>query len=183
VSARIALRTPTGGQVLGFGVLAHGSDVWVWGPSDVLRIDARANRAAQRIVVGDAHGELTGLAPRGRQLLVTTADGHLIRFDARTGAPLASAAVSLPASAVRWGGGRLAVVAARGTLAGVDPTTGRLARRRPLGFRVGAVMHAGGLLWANGAAVNDPGDRVSAVDPATGRSPARSWRRSARPAS
>lgn len=169
VTARIPLRTPSGGRALGFAVLAHGSDVWVWGPSDVLRIDARANRVVQRIAVGDAHGELTGLVVRGRQLLVTTADGHLIRFDARTGAPPATVTVPLTAPAVRAGAGRFAVVAARGTLAGVDPTTGRLAWRRPLGFRVGAVIQAGGVLWANSAAVGDPGDRVSAVDPATGR--------------
>jgi outer membrane protein assembly factor BamB len=169
LSSCIPLRMPTGGQALGFGVLAHGADVWVWGPNDVLRIDPRANRVAQRIAVGDAHGELTGLAVHGRQLLISTADGHLIRVDARTGAPLAIVAVALPAPVIRSGGGRMTVVTAGGSLASVDPATGRLVWKRALGFRVGTVIHAGGLLWANSAAVNDPGDRVSAVDPATGR--------------
>jgi hypothetical protein len=169
VTARIPLRMPTGGQALGFGVLAHGADVWVWGPNDVLRIDPRANRVAQRIALGDAHGELTGLTVSGRQLLISTADGHLTRFDVRTGAPLATVAVPLPGAALRSGGWRMTVVTAGGNLAGVDAATGRLVWKRPLGFRVGTVIQAGGLLWANSAAVNDPGDRVSAVDPATGR--------------
>jgi hypothetical protein len=40
---------------------------------------------------------------------------------------------------------------------------------RRLGFRVGAVVRAGALLWVTSAAITDPGDRLSAIDPATGR--------------
>jgi len=43
-----------------------------------------------------------------------------------------------------------------------------VAWRRRLGFRAGAVVRSGGLLWAVSAAREDPGDRLSALDPATG---------------
>jgi outer membrane protein assembly factor BamB len=169
VTARTPLRTPAGDAVLGFGVLADGDHVWVWGPNDILRIDARAGRVVQHIAVGYAHGEITGLVLHAGSLLLTTADGHLARIDARTGRRLATVALPLGSPAVRATAGSVAVVAARGALAGVDADTGRVVWQRPLGFRVGAVIHAGALLWVNSAAVTDPGDRLSAIDPATGR--------------
>ena len=77
-SGAVRARVPLGG-VIGFGVLARGRDVWIWGPRDVLRVDARTARVAQRIRVGGAHGELRGLALVRRRLVVATADGTLLR--------------------------------------------------------------------------------------------------------
>jgi len=51
----------------------------------------------------------------------------------------------------------------------VDAATGRLLWRRALGFRVSTVLESEGALLAQGAAFRDPGDRVWAFDPATGR--------------
>ena len=154
--------------VLGFGVLARGRSVWIWGPRDVLRVDARTDRVAQRIRVGDAHGELRGLAVRRGELIVAAADGRLIRFDARTGRRAGSVSVPLSAPAMRATLGRRLVLSSHGTVAAVNPRTGRLAWRRRLGFRAGAVVRAHGLLWVQSAARDDPGDRVTALEPATG---------------
>ena len=58
---------------------------------------------------------------------------------------------------------------ARRLVAAVDPGTGAPLWRTRLGFRVGAALEAGGVLWAFGANLRDPGDRVWKLDPATGR--------------
>jgi hypothetical protein len=164
VRARVAL-----GGVLAFGVAAHGRDVWVWGPRDVLRVDARTNRVARRIAVGGAHGELRGVAVLRGRLVVAAADGTLLRFDPRTGRRTGAAATALPALMIRATLGRRLVVSSRGVVAAVDPVTGRARWRRRLGFRVGAAVRARGRLWVHSAAREDPGDRLSALDPSTGR--------------
>ena len=74
----------------------------------------------------------------------------------------------LPAPAVRATLGRRLVLSSLGTVAAVNPRTGRVAWRRRLGFRAGAAVRARGLLWVQSAARNDPGDRLTALEPATG---------------
>jgi sugar lactone lactonase YvrE len=166
-TSRVRARVPLGGA-LAFGVLARGRNVWIWGPRDVLRVDPRTNRVAQRIRVSDAHGELRGLAVRGGELIAAAADGRLLRFDARTGRRAGSVPAPLPAPAVRATLGRRLVLSSHGTVALVSPRTGRVVWRRRLGFRAGAVVRAGGLLWVHSAARDDPGDRLTALEPATG---------------
>jgi hypothetical protein len=167
-SNRVTARVPLGG-VLGFGVLAQGRSVWIWGPSDLLRVDPRTNRVTRRIALDGAHGEIRGLALHGRRLLALAADGRLLRYDAVTGARTGAASVPFAAPTIRETLGRRLVLASRGTVALVDPATGRVAWRRRLGFRVGAVRRARGLLWAHSASRDEPGDRVTALEPATGR--------------
>jgi outer membrane protein assembly factor BamB len=167
-SDRVTARVPLGGM-LGFGVLAQGRSVWIWGPSDVLRVDPRTNRVAQRIAVGGAHGEIRGLALRGRHLVALAADGRLLRYDAVSGARTGAVSVPFPAPTIRATVGRRLVLASRGAVAVVDPRSGRVAWRRRLGFRVGAVRRAHGLLWAHSASRDEPGDRVTALEPSTGR--------------
>jgi hypothetical protein len=155
--------------VLGFGVLARGDSVWVWGPDDVLRIDARTDQVARHIALSGDRGETTGFALIGDQPVITTADGHLVRFDPRTGRELQALALPLTAPSLQSDSRRRAIVTAGGTVAAVDPRSGASLWRARLGFRVGAVIDAGGALWAFGANVRDPGDRVWKLDPATGR--------------
>jgi hypothetical protein len=155
--------------VLGFGVLARGDSVWVWGPDDLLRIDARTDRVARHIALAGDRGETTGFALIGDEPVITTADGHLVRFDPRTGAERQALALPFAAPSLQSDSGRRAVVTAGGTVAAVDPRNGAPLWRARLGFRVGAVLEAGGALWAFGANVRDPGDRVWKLDPATGR--------------
>jgi hypothetical protein len=162
VIARIVL------PAIGFGVVARGDSVWVWGPDDLLRIDTRGDAVARHVVLPDSRGEATGFALTGDRAVVTTADGHLVSYDARTGAERAAVALPLTAPALQSAGART-IVTEGGSVAAVDPRTGIPLWRTRLGFRVGAALEAGGALWAFGANIRDPGDRVWKLDPATGR--------------
>jgi outer membrane protein assembly factor BamB len=164
---RVMARIPL--PALGFGLVAQGAGVWVWGPDDLLWVDGRTDRILRHIVLADARGEATGFALIGDQPAVTTADGHLVRYDARTGAELQAVALPFSAPALQSGSGRRTVVTAGGAVAAVDPRTGAPLWRTRLGFRVGAVLAAGGTLWAFGANLRDPGDRIWKLDPASGR--------------
>lgn len=162
VTARIPLR------VLGFGVRVDGDSVWIWGPDHLVRVDARTNRVAQVIPVADERGETTGFALIGDQPVITTADGHLVRFDPRTGSELQAVVLPFASPALQWASADRIVLTAGGTVAAVDPWTGGLLWRTRLGFRVGNVLEAGRALWTYGAAVRDPGDRVWKIDPVRG---------------
>jgi outer membrane protein assembly factor BamB len=169
VVARIPLVTAAGRSVLGFGVAAAGRDVWVWGPRDILRIDGRARRVTLRIAIGDRHGELTGFAAGTRQLVAGTADGHLLRFDDRTGERTSVVRVARgrvsPAALTR---GYVLFTASGGVVGAVDLATERVAWRRRPGFRAGATLGRDGLVWVHSAAMHEHGDRVTALRPATG---------------
>jgi outer membrane protein assembly factor BamB len=168
VAARIRVRTPADERVVGFGVVAARDAVWIWGPRDLLRVEPRSNRVVQAIAVGDDRGELTGLALAGRTPLATTADGHLLRFDPATGAELAAIPLRLPGPAVRRAGAGRLLVTARGSVAAVDPGSGRVGWRTRLGFRVGTVLESHGLVWVHGGNTHDAGDRLWALDAHTG---------------
>jgi outer membrane protein assembly factor BamB len=171
VRARIALRSRSGERLLGLGLYVHDRRVWVWGPRDVLRIDPRTDRVVQRIRVDDAHGDVAGLVVRGRRLIAATADGTFLALDARTGAVRRAVATPFGAPSIRASVGAQVIVTSRGELAALQPLTGRVSWRRRLGFRAGAVARAHGLLWVHSAALNEPGDRLSGFDPATGEMP------------
>jgi PQQ-like domain len=164
----IVLRPPWGEAFLGFGVLARGDSVWVWGPQELVRLDARDGSVAQVISVADERGETTGFALVSGQPIVTTADGHLLRFDPISGREVAAATLPFALPVLQTAGADRAIVTARGTVAAVDPSTGTLLWSRRLGFRLGTVLEARGALWAHGANLRDPGDRVWEIDPATG---------------
>lgn len=168
VRARVALRAPSGDGVLGIGVIVDRDRVWVWGPRDILRIDPRADRVAQRIRVDDRHGDLTSLAARGGRLIAASADGTLQRIDARTGAFRGATRMPFIDPQIRASVGSRLVITSRGVLAAIEPGTGRVAWSRRLGFRAGSVVHAYGLLWTHSADFHEPGDRLSGFDPATG---------------
>jgi PQQ-like domain len=164
---RVMARIPL--PVLGFGLVAEGDGVWVWGPDDLLFVDGRSDRIVRHIVLADARGEATGFALIGGRPAVTTADGHLVRYDPRTGAELQAVTLPFGDPVLQRESGRAAVITAAGAVAAVDPGTGAPLWRTRLGFRVGAVLDAGGVLWAFGANLRDPGDRVWKLDPVTGR--------------
>ena len=169
IRRRIGLRAPSGEQVLGKGVVVQGGRVWVWSRRDILRVDPRTDRVEQRIrVAADVHGDVAGLVQRGRRLIVATADGTFLWLDARTGRPRRAVSSPFAAPVIRTSVGERLIVTSRGSLAAVDPATGRVAWARKLGFIVGAVTRSQGLLWAHSAAIDEPGDRLSGLDPATG---------------
>jgi outer membrane protein assembly factor BamB len=167
---RIPLQLPSGEQMVAFGVLASGRAVWVWGPRHVLRFDAGTGALVQDFVVDDRHGELTGAALAGAtSVAAITADGHLLRIDAAYGQPEPGPPTGIAGAELRAiADGRL-LATEHGTLYAVDPYTGKTEWRRRLGFHVGSVLASGGVLLAHGAALHDPGDRLWALDAATGR--------------
>jgi hypothetical protein len=163
---RVMARIPL--PALGFGLLAQGDAVWVWGPRDLLRIDARTDELTQVIHLADDRGETTGFALIGEQPVITTADRHLVQFDPRTGAEVAAVPLALDVPVLHQASAGRAVLSSRGTVAMVDPASGELLWQRRLGFRIGTVLQAGGALWVQGAYIRDPGDRVWQLDPDTG---------------
>jgi outer membrane protein assembly factor BamB len=174
VTARIPLGADSPSAPLGFGVQATAGGVWVWGPHEILRIDARGRRdaapqAAGRIAVGYEHGELTGLAAGARTLVAGTADGRLLFFDPRSGRRTRTARVPFPKPSPRaLSEGRL-LFTASGTVGAVELATARVAWTRRLGFRAGATLGADGLVWVYSSAEHEHGDRVTALRLATGR--------------
>ena len=169
IAARIPLRTSSGRPMVAFGVLACDRSVWIWGPSRVLRLEPSSGRVLQEFGVGERHGELTGAVVHRGGLLAATADGHLVRFDPRRGIRHGRREQALAAAELLAVAGERVLAAAAGTLVAVDARTGRLLWRRPLGFRISTVLDHGDVVLAHGAAFRDPGDRVWALEPATGR--------------
>jgi outer membrane protein assembly factor BamB len=142
--------------------------VWVWGPDRLMRVDTHSEQVVQAIAVPDAYGETTGFALLGPEPVVSTADGHLVRFDPLTGAVLAAVPLRLPSPALQEIGADRAIVTVGGSVVAVSPATGRVLWGRRLGYRVGTVVEARGALWAQGAYIRDPGDRVWRLDPRSG---------------
>jgi outer membrane protein assembly factor BamB len=169
VRARIPLRDRAHPAALGFGVLAAAHGVWVWGPQEILAVDPARGRVRRRIATSADWGELTGLGACAGRLVAATADGHLLSFDTRSGARAGFARVPMSRPAVRATLGDRVVLTAGGEVALADPSSGRLRWRRHLGFRVGMAVGAGGVLWVHSASERDPGDRLTGLDPTTGR--------------
>jgi outer membrane protein assembly factor BamB len=163
---RVIERIPL--PALGFGVAVAGENVWVWGPDRLMRVSARSGQVVKTIAVPDHFGETTGFALLGPEPVISTADGHLVRFDPLTGRVLAAVSLGLDAPALQQIGEYRAVLAAGGSVVAVDPATGRALWQRRLGYRIGTVVQTDGALWAQGAYIRDPGDRVWRLDPRTG---------------
>jgi outer membrane protein assembly factor BamB len=164
-SNRVTARIPL--AALGFGVVVADDGVWVWGPDHLMRV-ARGRVAPTIRVANEQVGEATGFARLGVEAIVTTADGHLQRFDAGTGLLLDSVRLPFTAPSLQTANRERLIVVAGGEVAAIDPWTNAVLWRTRLGFRIGSVVDAGGALWAYGANVRDPGDRVWKLDPASG---------------
>jgi outer membrane protein assembly factor BamB len=169
VLERLPLRGPSGVSMIGFGVIAGGGDLWVWGPDRVLQLEASSGRPLRDFGVVGPYGELTGVAPDGAGgLLATTGDGHLASIDA-AGIVLRRAEPALFGAQLQVVVDGRAVASRGGGVLAVDADRGRLLWRRPLGFRVSTILPHAGVLLVHGAAFRDEGDRLWALDPATGR--------------
>jgi outer membrane protein assembly factor BamB len=165
VTARVSLRTPAGQPFSAWGVIAGDGVVWVFGPSGALRVEPGSNRVTKAIALDSAF-EVDSAVLVGDGLWMLTADGRLLRFDARTGAP--TAAVRTTALRASDTGdlavvGRALIVVSGNDLARVDLRTGRTLWRshiRPVALAGTAV--ARGLLWV------PTRDRLVAIDPLDG---------------
>jgi hypothetical protein len=163
---RVTARIPL--PALGFGVVLAGESVWVWGPDRLMRVDIRLEQVAKVIAVPDAYGEATGFALLGPEPVISTADGHLVRFDPLTGGELAVVPLHLSEPVLQQVSADGVVLSVGGRVVAFDSPAGRLLWSRELGYRIGTVLEADGALWAQGAYIRDPGDRVWQLDPRTG---------------
>ena len=167
-TGRITRRIPLDPEQIYFGVLAGAGAVWVWGPSHVVRIDPASGSILADFDIASESGDLTGAVLEGDGLLVSTVDGHLLHIGAYSVEHGARAGALVRAELLAVDRGR-AIASVAGALVAVDVQTGRLLWRRPLGFRISTMLPREGILLAHGAAFHDPGDRVWAIDTATGR--------------
>ena len=165
---RITARIPLDPEQIYFGVLTGSSGTWVWGPRQVVRIEPISGAIARDFELGDETGELTGAVLHDGGLLATTADGHLVRLGPE-GARLGPRVPWLERAELLAVDRGIALAGAAGALVAVDVRTGRPRWRRPLGFRISTMLHRDGILLAHGAAFHDPGDRLWAIDTASGR--------------
>jgi outer membrane protein assembly factor BamB len=162
---RVTARIPI--PALGFGVVVADDGVWVWGPDRLMRI-ARGGVSPVIAVPAEDLGETTGFARLGVEAVITTLDGHLVRFDSGTGRVLESVRLPFTEPSLQLADRRRLIIVADGEVAALDPDTETTLWRTRLGYRVGGVVEVGGALWAYGANVHDPGDRIWKLDPATG---------------
>ena len=166
---RLDVRGPSGEAMIGFGVLASGSSLWVWGPDRVLQLEASSGRALRDLPVDQRYGELTGAASDGGGgLLATTGDGHLSRT-APAGVLPGRQLPALSGSELQAVSGRRAFASRGGGIVAVSADGARTLWRSQLGFRISTIIPHDGLLLAQGAAFRDDGDRLWALDPGTGR--------------
>jgi outer membrane protein assembly factor BamB len=168
VSARIPLVTPAGKPFSGNGVVAVAGAVWVVGPDGAIRVDARSHRVTASITVPTSRGNVGNGVSDGRSVWLTTADGRLLRFDARTGASLSSGRTQLDQPVLIAARAGVVFVNGSQALARLDPASGRQVWRTPTSGHVESVVMAHGRLWA---VTSSPygGNAISTYDPATGR--------------
>jgi len=166
---RLDVRGPSGEAMIGFGVLASGSSLWVWGPDRVLQLEASSGRALRDLPVDQRYGELTGAAADGGGgLLATTGDGHLSRT-APAGVLPGRQLPALSGAELQAVSGGRAFASRGGGIVAVSADGARTLWRSQLGFRISTILPHAGVLLAQGAAFRDDGDRLWALDPATGR--------------
>ena len=160
VTARIALRTTAGRPFVAWEVIARDDLVWLIGPDGLLRVDPSANRIIKAMALG-AGGEVSDATLLGPDLWILMADGRLIRFDARSGARMATVHAALVGDLVA--ARDALIVLGDNEVARVDLATGRAlwrARVRPVTGAGAAV--ADERVWV------PTGDRLVGLDPLDG---------------
>lgn len=169
ITQRLSVRVPSGETMIAFGVVASGNSLWVWGPDRVLELGASSGLVVRYMGVDQRYGELTGVAPDGGGgLLATTGDGHLSRT-APAGVLPGRQLPALSGSELQAASGGRAFASRGGGIVAVSADGARTLWRRQLGFRISTILPHEGVLLAQGAAFRDDGDRLWALDPATGR--------------
>jgi hypothetical protein len=165
IVARIAQRAPGGGPFTGFFVLA-GPRMWLVNGTGALAVDPATNRAVREISIGGGYQVVDALL-RGRELWLTTADHRVTRFDARTGRRLGRMPWRTDGSLVAFADKLVSV--GRGSIALVDPATGRALWPTRMGTELRGGRVSGSRLYVEGADGPTARERVWQLDARTGR--------------
>lgn len=168
-SNRVAARIPLGITFANSGVVPAGSRVWAIGQNGAAAVDTARGRVAARIRYSATGFQLVGAFVRRGELWMTSADGTVRRYDARTGRRLGRLPWK-PEGALYPFGDALIVVPLPGkAVALVDPQTGRARWRASVRGEIHEAEVAGTRVYLAGT---DPGgrERFWALDGRTGRS-------------
>ena len=138
--------------------------MWVVGSNGAVRVDPATGRAARKLAVAhDGYAVRDAAAVRG-DLWLLVSDGTVRRVDGRTGAAKAVLHVPFGGALIPMDG-RL-YLADETRLASLDPATGHLLWIAPVPD-IGGLAATAGRIWAETS--GHSGDRVVAIDPASGR--------------
>jgi hypothetical protein len=163
--ARIAQRTPAGEPFDG-GFIIIGPRVWVLGSSGAIAIDPATNRVVREIHLGGGYLVVDALL-RGRQLWLITSDRRITRFDARTGRRLGRVSWRTTGFLLPFADKLVAV--SKGSVALLDPATGKAAWRTRLGTELHDARVNGSRVFVEGADGATARERVWQLDARTGR--------------
>jgi outer membrane protein assembly factor BamB len=169
ITARTPVRTAGGEPLVPHGVVARDDVVWVWGAGGAVRVDPASGRVVGTIrLAGD---DPKGFALDGGSVWIAMEGGRLLRFDARTGARVASLGnqptdhpfplVALP--------GALVVDDEHGTVLARDAASGRTLWRASVPGGIRSAAADGDRLWILTASESDLRDELVALDPGSGR--------------
>ena len=166
VAARVLLRAPDGRTVVPVGVVTLPDAVWVWGEGGALRVDPARNRVTAAIAVPGE--KVMGFAATEERISFATDYGQIVSFDARTGARLGAIPFDAPVNSQKLvaAGGGIVVYRLGGTLASMDPVSGRDLWTAQLGTQPRDVAVAGGRLWVLLAGAES--SELRALDPGDG---------------
>jgi hypothetical protein len=171
VTGRVPLRAPDGTTVRPIGLVTLPGAVWVWGETGALRVDPARDQVVAAVSVPEQR--LENFAVDATHVWAATDDQRLVGFDARTGARTGAilvrhARVRENVKLVEVGEG-IVVGRQDGSLANLDPRTGRVLWAARLGLAPSDLALSGGRLWVLLADPAAPADQLLALDPDTGR--------------
>jgi ABC-type transport system substrate-binding protein/DNA-binding SARP family transcriptional activator/streptogramin lyase len=163
--------SPAAGTVVGTIKVGNGPEaiasgygsVWVANLTDytLSRIDEASGVVVATVPLGSAPA---GLAAGNHGIWVTSAEtGRLLFVDPRTNRVLRAFSVGVSPGSVAFGAGRVWVADSAGTVARVDPATGRV-RTILAGGSPAGIVYADGAVWVAGSHAGS----VARIDPQTG---------------
>jgi putative pyrroloquinoline-quinone binding quinoprotein len=168
-SNRVAARIPLGNTFADSTLAPAGSRVWAIGQNGAAAVDTARGRVVARIRYSASGFQLVDVFVRRGELWMTSADGTVRRYDARTGRRLGRLPWKTGGALYPFGDELIAVPRPGATVALVDPRTGRARWRASVRGEVHEAEVAGTRVYLAGT---DPGgrERFWELDGRTGRS-------------
>jgi hypothetical protein len=165
---RVVARIALGQTVTESIVIGSGSRVWAIGVNGAIGVDPARDRVAARIRYSAAGFHVVDAFVRGHELWMTTSDGTVRRYDARTGRPRGRLPWKTDAALYPLGDALIAVPRPGSSAALVDPRTGRARWRASVRGEIHEAGLARGHVYLAGT---DPAgrERFWALDARTGR--------------